>query len=392
MNASERFRAVLEHREPDRVPVDFGKHIGSFHRDAYVALRERLPELGLPEEPVILDRMAQNVRLDEALCRRLGIDFRWVVPNWIGVEPVEIGGAPGYLDMWRVPHQFVESGCHYVPVGCPLGDEELTLTRIEAHAWPNPQDPAMVEGLTEQARRWHEAGDVVVGADGIKTGILQTAAQLRGYDKLFLDFAQRPALAHALLERISTLTDAMYRHYLRAVGQYVQVVVITDDQGTQGSLMISPAMFRTFLKPHLRSLIATIKSETEAAVLMHSDGAIEPIIEDLIEIGVDILNPIQTTAKGMGDTGTLKARYGDRICFHGAIDVQRVLRELEPERVGDEVARRIRDLAPRGGYILAPCHNIDAGITPDQTLALFDAAREQGRYPLTPAPAKEAKA
>lgn len=380
MKPRERLRAVLQHREPDRVPVDFGKHIGSLHRDAYQALRAHLPELELPPEPAILDRMAQNVRLDEVLCRRLGIDFRWIVPHWVGVRDEEVAGASGYRDMWGVPHAFVPTGCHYVPMGCPLGAEQLTTGDIEAYAWPDPRNPAMVAGLADEARGLYEGSDLVVGADGIKTGILQTAAQLRGYDKLFLDFALRPDLAHALLERISGLTNSMYRHYLRAVGRYVQVVVITDDQGTQSSLMISPAMFRTFIKPRLAALVATIKAESDAAVLLHSDGAIEPIIGDLIEIGVDILNPIQTTAAGMDDTRSLKETYGDRLCFHGAIDVQRVLRQLPPDEVALEVRRRVADLGRDGGYILAPCHNIDDGISPEQTLALFDAARIEGAY------------
>lgn len=380
MRPRERLLAVLEHREPDRVPVDFGKHIGSFHRDAYCALAACLPELGLPREPTILDRMAQNVRLDEALCGRLGIDFRWVVPNWVGVREEEVDGAPGYRDMWGVPYAFVPTGCHYVPMGCPLGKEQLTVDDIEAYPWPDPDDPGVTVGLADEARRWYEDSDFVVGADGIKTGIMQTAAQMRGYNKLFLDFGLRPHLAHALLDRISALNVAMYRHYLRAVGRYVQVVVITDDQGTQSSLMISPAMFRTFIKPRLATLVATIKAETDAAVLLHSDGAIGPIIEDLIEIGVDILNPIQTTAAGMDDTRGLKELYGDRICFHGAIDVQQVLRQLSPDEVAMEVHRRVEDLGRGGGYILAPCHNIDDGISPAQTLALFDAARVEGGH------------
>ncbi len=390
MKPRERLRAVLEHREPDRVPVDFGKHIGSFHRDAYVTLRAALPELNLPLEPAILDRMAQNVRLDEVLCRRLGIDFRWVVPNWIGVCETLTGDVPGYRDMWGVPYVFVATGSHYVPVGSPLGAEDLDLADIDSYPWPDPDDPGIVAGLAGRARRWHEDAEVVVGADGIKTGVLQTAAQLRGYDKLFLDLALQPALARGLFERVTEISQRMYRRYLREVGRFVDIVVVTDDLGTQTSLMVSPAMFRTFIKPNLAALIATIKSETDAAVLLHSDGAIEPIIPDLIEIGVDILNPVQTTARGMDDTRGLKERYGRDLCFHGGIDVQHVLRDLSPDEIEVEVARRIADLGTDGGYILAPCHNIDGGISPAQTLAMFDAAREHGVYPLGSAKESEA--
>jgi uroporphyrinogen decarboxylase len=174
----------------------------------------------------------------------------------------------------------------------------------------------------------------------------------------------------------------MYRNYMQAVGEFVQVVTITDDQGTQNSLMISPAMFREFIKPRLKSLIDTIKSKADIKVLMHCDGAIIRIVEDLIEIGVDILNPIQTVVEGFENTFALKEQYGDRICFHGGIDVQQVMPNATPEDIRDEVSKRIHDLGRNGGYIIAPCHNINVDIPVENTLAMFDAAQELGRYPL----------
>jgi uroporphyrinogen decarboxylase len=241
----------------------------------------------------------------------------------------------------------------------------------------------MFEGLREEARRWYETTDYVVGADGIKVGILQTSSQLRGYDKLFVDFALNPAIAHALLDRLSEIINEMYREYMKAVGDYVQVVVISDDQGTQHSLLMSPKMFREFIKPRLRSQIETIKAEApHVTVLMHCDGAISRIVEDLIEIGVDILNPIQTVVTGFEDTFALKEQFGDRVCFHGGLDVQQVLPNAGVEGVRREVARKIYDLGRGGGYILAPCHNINVDIPIENTMALFEAAKEYGRYPL----------
>ena len=381
MTPRERFHRVVNHQEPDRVPVDFGKHIGSFHRDAYLRLREALPDLDWPAEPRILDRMAQNVRLDEALCQRFGIDFRWLIPNWVGVQDVEIDGEPGYIDMWRTPHKWTDVGRYYAIHSQPLGQEDLTVDDLDQFDWPGP-DPAMVAGLAEQAREWYENTDYVVGADGIKVGILQTASQLRGYDKLFTDFALNPDLAHALLDRLSERINAMYAAYMEAVGRYVQVVVITDDQGTQKSLMVSPTMFREFIKPRLQSQIATIKQRADVKVFMHCDGAVLPIIEDLIEIGVDILNPIQTVVKGFEDTAALKRRFGGRLCFHGAVDVQQVLPNATPDELRGEVTRRIQDLGPGGGFILAPCHNINVDTPLENVLTLFETAQASGRYPL----------
>jgi uroporphyrinogen decarboxylase len=379
MNRREAFYVTVSHREPERVLVDYGKHIGSFHASAYAVLKDAL---GIEAETRILDRMAQNVVLDEAVCQRLGIDFRWVVPHWVGVRDVEIEGERGYVDMWQTPHKWTGVGQYYAIHGQPLGQETLDRAGIEAFDWPDPHQPAMFDGLREQAKQWSETTDYVVGADGIKAGILQTASQVRGYDKLFLDFALNPELAHALLDRVSAIIDEMYRRYMRAVGPYVQVVVITDDQGTQQSLMISPRMFREFIKPRLRSLIAAIKEEApQVKVLMHNDGAIVRIVEDLIEIGVDILNPIQTVVAGFEDTRALKTRFGDRLCFHGGVDVQQVLPQASVAEVWREVGRRIGDLGQDGGYIVAPCHNINVDIPVENVVALFEATHRLGRYP-----------
>ncbi len=377
MNRREIFAATVDHQHPPRVLVDYGKHIGSFHRQAYERLLDYLDDPALPRQYQILDRMAQNVVLPEAICQRLGIDFRWLVPRWVGVREIEVNGQPGYLDMWHTPHQFTDVGGYYAIAGQPLGSPDLSLGDLQSFAWPDPDQPEMFTGLAEQAYRWHSETDYIIGADGIKVGILQTASQLRGYDKLFMDFALNPALAHALLDCISERINAMYANYMKAVSAYVQVVVITDDQGTQNSLMISPAMFRQFIKPRLAAQIGTIKQTAPGVkVLMHCDGAILPIIEDLIEIGVDILNPIQTVVKGLEDTQALKARFGDRVTFHGAMDVQQVLPNATPEGVRQEVQRRIADLGNQGGYILAPCHNIGADIPPENVVALFDAVKE----------------
>ena len=383
MNRRECFNAIVNHQEPDRLLVDFGKHIGSFHRAAYEMLKEHLQaEVSVQADTKILDRMAQNVILDEEICQRLGIDFRWLIPHWVGVRDIEIDGEKGYIDMWQTPHKWTDVGDYYAIAAQPLGRENLTLADLDAFAWPNPDDPAMFAGLREQAQRWHDTTDYVIGADGIKVGILQTSSQLRGYDKLFLDFALNPELAHALLGKISSLINRMYQNYMAAVGDLVQVVCITDDQGTQSSLMVSPEMFREFFKPYLKSQIDTIKQAADVKVLMHCDGAIMPILDDLIEIGVDIINPIQTVVKDFDDTAALKAKFGDRITFHAAIDVQQVMPNSTPDELRREVARRIHDLGPRGGYILAPCHNINVDIPVENVMAMFDAAREFGRYPL----------
>jgi uroporphyrinogen decarboxylase len=375
MNPRERFEAVVNHREPDRIPVDLGRHVGSLHRLSYTNLVENLADPDLKNQDKILDRMVQNVILDEKLLRNFNVDFRWLVPNWVGVH--EVADEDAYLDMWGIKWTYMLDS--YSMVDSPLKD--VPIEGLDGYAWPDPYDSQMFAGLREQAKHWYENTDYVIVADSIKGGLLTKALQIRGYEAFFSDLAQDIPYAEALLDKLLWLYKEMWSQYLKEVGPYVQMVYFTDDIGAQNSMMISPDTFRSLLKPRLKDLIDHIKNLADVKFMYHTDGSVVPVISDIIEMGVDILNPIQTSAMGM-DTYAMKESYGDRLCFHGAIDVQQMLPFSTPEEVRYDVAKRIFDLGRGGGYILSPCHNIGADVSPENILALFDAAKELGRYPL----------
>ena len=375
MNPRERFEAVVNHREPDRIPVDLGRHVGSLHRLSYTNLVENLADPDLKNQDKILDRMVQNVFLDEKLLRKFNVDFRWLVPNWVGVH--EVVDEDAYLDMWGIKWTYMLDS--YSMVDSPLKD--VPIEGLDGYAWPDPYDSQMFAGLREQAKHWYENTDYVIVADSIKGGLLTKALQIRGYEAFFSDLAQDIPYAEALLDKLLWLYKEMWSQYLKEVGPYVQMVYFTDDIGAQNSMMISPDTFRSLLKPRLKDLIDHIKNLADVKFMYHTDGSVVPVIGDIIEMGVDILNPIQTSAMGM-DTYAMKESYGDRLCFHGAIDVQQMLPFSTPEEVRYDVAKRIFDLGRGGGYILSPCHNIGADVSPENILALFDAAKELGRYPL----------
>jgi uroporphyrinogen decarboxylase len=311
---------------------------------------------------------------DEELLQRFGVDFRWLIPHWVGVEAFAEDGRAGYRDMWGTT--FSEMEDYFAITGTPL--KEGTMEELENHPWPDPDDPAMFAGLREQATQLYEQTDYVIGADGIKGGILQTCLWLRGYDKFFMDLAMNKEYADALLDKVLDLYCRMYTNYFKEVGEYAQLVYITDDLGTQVSLLMSPKMFREQVKPKFKALNDHLKAHSEALIMFHSDGAIDPLLEDLIEIGVDIINPVQTSTKGLEDTLSLKERYGDRLSFHGAIDVQQIMPKATVAELKMEVARRIHDLGANGGYILAPCHNIGYDIPVENVVALYEAAQEYG--------------
>lgn len=292
MTPRENFRAAMVRAGPEWVPVDMGKHIGSIHKTHYAALAPLLPGLGLRNGDLILDRMAQTIVPDEPLLRHFGVDFRWLVPNWVQVT--ERSDCEGYVDMWGVPYRGAH-GDHFAVdslAPAPLADCE-TPDDVAAHAWPDPEDPAQFAGLHERARDLFENTGYVIGADAIKAGPLMSALQMRGYQQFFIDLVINPALADAILGRITDLLCRMWSRFLDAVGPFVQIAYVTDDLGTQTSLLVSPKVYRNRIKPFHTRLHRHIKSCADVRLMMHTDGAVLPLIDDLIETGADILNPVQ---------------------------------------------------------------------------------------------------
>ena len=367
----------MNHEQPDRLLLDMGKHIGSIHRRAYVNLKEYLGDGSMVNENLILDRMAQTVVPDESLLQRFDIDFRWVVPNWVQVTERE--DVPGYIDMWGVPYKATEDADHCVVDGAPI--RQATIETLGDFQWPDPNDPKQFAGLREKAKHLYENTDYVVGADAIKAGVLMNSLQMRGYDQFFMDLAIDVPFAEALMDRILHTLKEMWSRYMDAVGEYVQIAYVTDDLGSQSSLLISPRMFRQLLKPRMKELHDHIKSCADVKLMFHTDGAVLPLVDDFLEMNVDILNPVQTSVSGLEDTFALKESFGDRLSFHGAIDVQQMMPNATTAELEDEIARRIYDLGRDGGYILAPCHNIGHDIPPENIVTLFEKAREFGNNP-----------
>jgi len=356
MTPRECFHAAMNHQQPDRLLIDMGKHIGSIHRRAYTRLKEYLGDDSMVNGDLILDRMAQTVVPDESLLKRFDIDFRWLVPNWVQVTERE--DVLGYIDMWGVPYKATEDRDHYVVDGAPM--RPATVDTLDDYQWPDPHDPEQFKGLRERAKFLYETTDYVIGADAIKAGILMSSLQLRGYDQFFMDLAIDKPFAEALMDRILNTLKEMWTHYMEEVGEYVQLAYVTDDYGSQSSLLISPRMFRQLIKPRVKELNDHIKSLADVKIMFHSDGAVLPLVEDFVDMNIDILNPVQTSVSGLEDTYALKESFGDRLSFHGAIDVQQMLPNATTKELEQEIARRIHDLG---------------------VVTLFEKAREYGRDP-----------
>jgi len=204
---------------------------------------------------------------------------------------------------------------------------------------------------------------------------------LRGFKSAYLDFARGKGIAEAVMDELLAVQKRFWGAICDELDGLLDVALLTEDLGTQGGLMISPEQFRTIVRPRIGELMAFIKERSPGTrILLHSCGAIFPLIGDLIDIGVDLLNPVQLRAAGM-DARRLKSEYGEDIVFHGAVDIQDILCHGTAEEVREHVAFLIDVLGEGGGYIVAPSHCVQADVPPENIVALVETVRGTSAYP-----------
>jgi uroporphyrinogen decarboxylase len=371
-----RVLCALNHEEPDRVPVFFGT---SGATTMLVPAYDRFKAfLGVNSASRVLSRTMQYARLDEEVMLRCGVDGRPLVP---GPAPSTLRreiDEHSFVDEWGTTWQMKPGTLYYEIVDCPLRD--ATVSEIERYPWPNLAHPGRFEGLAAEAAALRRQGFAVVGLAGVSP--VEQIWGLRGLDTWLFDLTENLEFVRALLSLVTDLMLAGVEAFLNEVGQHVDVLVMADDQATQHGPLMSPKLYRALVKPHHARLIAAMKRKSGAKIFFHSDGNVFPLIGDFIDIGVDLLNPVQVSAREMGDTAGLKRLFGDKLSFCGAIDTQHVLPFGTTDDVRREVRQRICDLGPGGGYIVAAVHCIQPDVPPENVYAMLDEAATAGRYPL----------
>lgn len=380
MSHRQRVQAALDHEEPDRVPLDLGT--GGNSAPVPEAYEKLLAFYGLSTELRLVPHIMRLAVVDEAILRDLDIDTRAV-----GMRPVQDGkracSEPGqFCDDWGVKWKEVDVGgaVYRELADFPLMD--ATLDGLQAYPWwPDPLDPDRYSGVERDAKQlFYETEWAIVGCPAFN-GVWERACYLCGFTRMLEGLLLEPEFVHALLRHITDLCKLSLGRYLDLVGPYIQIIKMGDDLGTQNGPQMSPKTYREVIKPYHQELFSFIKERTGARVFLHTCGSVYRLLPDLIDAGVDILNPVQVSAKDM-DTRRLKAEFGDRLTFMGAIDTQRVLPFGSVQEVQEEVERRISHLAPGGGFILAPVHNIQADVPAINIVTMYRHARQVGRYPL----------
>ena len=352
MTSRERVLTTLNHQEPDRVPL--------FYRDVPEVEERLLRDLGLQDRKELLSY--------------LDIDFRWVEPLYIG--PALLDSETGRRrDIWGVEYQYTlfhDRAGYWEAVGHPLA-KCRDPQELDDYPWPK-LEWFDFSNLKEQVKAYEQYA-LMTAPNYCSPGIFQTPIQgLLGVEKSFLTLATDPAFFETLVARILEFQLPFIERMLEAADNRIDFFRIGDDFGSQRGLLIGRQMWRQRICPALQAM-ADVAKKHKAFYYQHSCGAVRELIPDLIEIGMDVLDPIQVTAKGMVPR-ELKAEFGERICFSGGVDEQKLLCHGSPRDVQDGVIRLLEDMARGGGFFLGPTHNFQDDIPTDNIVAMYETARQ----------------
>jgi len=334
-------------------------------------------------EPCIQDPIQRLPVIDEQIRKSFQSDFIQLSPGPPNDWSLKIEEEPDgytYVDQWGTTMRMPKNGGLYFDFWkFPVTAE---LDSLKKYSWPDPADPGRWQGLRERALKLHAETDYAIcGSPLFGGGVLEQAERIIGFGEFLLLLVKNRKAANYVLSKICEVYEEAIIRFLDEVGDLVQVVLYWDDVAGQDNLLISPRLYRELIKPKQKRLFDTIRARTKAKIFYHTDGAVRELIPDFIDIGVDILQPVQVNSRGMGDTKKLKQEYGDYLTFWGAsCDTQETLPYGSPSEIREETKRRILDRKPGGGYVFAPIHNLQTGISPANIMAMYETFFEYRDY------------
>jgi uroporphyrinogen decarboxylase len=378
MTPKERMLKAYNRQEPDRVPINIGGVAQKIANKTYQKVKEQLKIFDTNDRENQLDELGSIIHYHPKVLEYFGADNREIHINRL--PPRQVFDDGSWENEFGIKMVYNEDSDTNYFVSHPLRD--ASIADIKAYDWPDPKDPKRFKGLKAEAKMLAETTDFAICAyKATVAGIFDCACFMRGMDRFLLDTLAEKELANVLLDKITEYNYNVYENFLNEVGEYVEVVQFNDDMGSQTNLLFRPDSYRELLKPRHKLLVDMFKQKApNAKILLHCCGSVDKLIPDFIEIGIDILNPVQPKATNM-DTYQLKKEFGNEICFQGGIDVQEAL-QGSVQDVETEVKERIKSLAPGGGYVLSTANNIDSKTPIDNVFALYKFAKKYGTYPL----------
>ena len=370
MSHRERVLAALNHQATDRAPIDFG---GAMATTIYYTAYERLKaHLGVEKEPAIAVRRSRTVVPDEEVLQRFDVDTRYLgLGGYEGGHCRDID-ADSFVDEWGTT--WSKTGTHpFMNTDGPFYDRKPKIEDLEAFDWPDPDNEGYYHGLAERAKTLHRDTDCAVML-GLPNGIIHQGQFVRGYGDWLMDLHRHPDFVARMMDIMADFWIRVTENALDIVGDDFDIVFFGDDMGTQQSTLFSPEVYRKLIKPRHQRMFAALKARGDFKVVFHSCGSTSSLFEDLIEMGVDAMNPVQVNAANM-EPGWLKETFGERVAFWGGIDTQKVLPFGTPDEVRAEVRRIIDILGRGGGYVLNTVHNIQPDVPPENVVAMFEEAQ-----------------
>ncbi len=375
MDPRTRVKTTLAHQQPDRVPLALWGGPYGLVDPLYYELVDLLG-LGEPVPPIREGHTVNHI--DDRLLAALGTDTRLV---WPGASPA----SPTYLSAdgdliyddfgqpWKRTYPYYSATDGLLKNAQSIGEIDTLVD------WPDVNDPRWTAGVAERAAALKDSGYYIIGRMVVSHGPYQMACDLRSMENFMMDMMMEPDFAGALLDRVTDTIIGLTRNYLEAAGDALDMIELPgDDYAANDNLIFSPKLFRQMIRPRLERIVAAVREiRPDIAIMLHSDGAIGKLVPDFIEMGIDVVHPLEPVA-GM-DPAQIKRDYGDRISFLGGVDISHAM----PGTLADvraDVDRCLRDLAPGGGYILAPCNHLQADVPPENVVELYRYAAEKGVY------------
>lgn len=373
MTSRERVRMALAHKEADRVPVDLWGSASRIQTDLYLKIIE---ELKFTEPGSRIRPGTATEFVDFRLSDYFNVDFRHIDIRKPREFQSYTDAKGNIIDEWGVGRKVIG---HYPTITYhPLAEAEAE--DLDNYKWPFPEDEGRIEGLAEQAKEWYTQTDKAITATSAVSGQFFDMAQfLRGSENFFVDLYNEPLFAEKLIDKITETLIRINLHYLKPIAPYIEWVEFSSDLGTQSAPFISKQLFQKFFKEPFRRMFSTLKKEyPNVKMFLHSCGAIYDFIPDLIDTGLDILNPLQPLAYGM-DGANIKKNFGKDLVLHGGVDIQQALPGTLAE-VENEVKRCMNIFGPGGGYVCSTSNHIQPDVPVENVIKFFEYAREYGEY------------